>query len=74
MDLKSKGSEEALKQAEESRKKLCKDLEACQKQLEEAQADRQRSEKAKKKLMQEVKTGFLRLANNLKHLTWLDLA
>uniref|UniRef100_A0A915BH58 Uncharacterized protein n=3 Tax=Parascaris univalens TaxID=6257 RepID=A0A915BH58_PARUN len=63
MDLKSKGSEEALMQAEESRKKLCKDLEACQKQLEEAQADRQRSEKAKKKLMQENEDARVELDN-----------
>ncbi|KHN84834.1 Myosin-9 [Toxocara canis] len=53
VEMKKKNDDEALEQAEEARKKVLKELEACQKQLEEVEAARMRSEKAKKKLIQE---------------------
>jgi hypothetical protein len=53
-DAKKKADEVPLEQLEEIKRKAQKDLEVCQKQLEEAEAARERAERSKKKLQQEV--------------------
>ncbi|EFO26078.1 myosin [Loa loa] len=52
-DVIKKNDENLLLQAEELRKKLTKEMEACKKELEQSEYARARSEKAKEKLVQE---------------------
>ncbi len=54
-DLKKKADEIPVEQLEELKRKAAKDIEALQKQLVESEQARDRAERSKKKIQQEVK-------------------